>query len=84
MKSKLSAPPVALDTPPLRDELAAVEREFPGWHCWKSDAGVMHATACRCAYGEGSGTTLTAGTPALLRYAVAAQLHEWAVSGVPA
>lgn len=68
----------------LGNELRAIEREHPGWHCWRSDAGVMHATACRCAYTEGSGTTLTAATPALLGHAIAEQLHAWAVQGVTA
>ena len=68
----------------LSAELRAVEQDYPGWHAWRSDKGIAHATACRCAYTEGSGTTLTAPTPALLGHAIAEQLHAWAVQGVVA
>ena len=62
----------------LSEELAAVQSDT-GWHCWRSDAGVMHATTCRCPLG-GSGTTVEAPTPELLRHAIAAQVHEWGLA----
>jgi hypothetical protein len=64
------------DAPTLSEELAAVQADNPGWHCWRSDAGVMHATTCKCATPEGSGTTVEAPTPDLLRYAIAVQAYK--------
>jgi hypothetical protein len=69
--------------PGLRAELAAVEHDNPGWHCWKSDTGVMHATTCTCPLG-GSGTTVEARNPGELRRVIAAQVHEWEVLGLAA
>jgi hypothetical protein len=66
--------------PALSEELAAVEHDYPGFHCWHSDQGVAHATTCECHDPEGCGTTLTAPTPALLRHEIAAQVREWAVA----
>jgi hypothetical protein len=63
--------------PSLSEELAAVEHEFPGFHCWRSDQGIAHATTCECHDPEGCGTTLTAPTPDLLRHEIAAQVHAW-------
>lgn len=63
----------------LSEELAAVEAES-GWHCWKSDTGVAHATTCRCPDG-GCGTTVEAPNPRELRRVIAAQVHEWEVRG---
>ena len=70
--------------PTLSAELRAVEAGHPGWHCWRSDTGWCHATTCRCAYPQGSGTTVEARTPVLLDHAIAVVVHDWAVSGTAA
>jgi hypothetical protein len=66
--------------PGLRAEVAALERSYPGWHCWLSREGVVHATTCRCPLG-GSGTTLDAPNPQRMAQVIAAQVHEWAFWG---
>jgi hypothetical protein len=76
----MSAP---VDGPSYRDELVALEADYPRWHCWFSDTGIVHATTCTCPAG-GSGTTLEAPTPERMRQVIAAQVHEWAVRGVAA
>jgi hypothetical protein len=76
VKAKFSAVP-----PPLSEELRAVEADHPGWHCWCGDTGRCHATTPRCAYPDGSGTTVEAPTPVLLHHAIAEVVHGWAVSG---
>ena len=68
----------------LSAELRAVEVKYPGWHCWRSDTGVVHAATCRCAYPQGCGTTVEARTPDLLDHAIAVVVHDWAVSGAAA
>jgi hypothetical protein len=69
---------------PIGAELRALETEFPRFHCWLSDAGVVHATTCQCPDPEGCGTTLEAPNPQQMRHVIAAQVHAWAVSGVAA
>ena len=65
--------------PSLSDEMRAVEREFPGWHLFASDAGRIWAcTNKNC--GGGCGTTLDAETPQEMRRVIAQQIHEWAVA----
>ena len=65
--------------PGLRAELAAVEHDYPRWHCWLSDAGVVHATACTCPFG-GSGTTLEAPNPQQMRRVIAETEHQWGLA----
>lgn len=71
----------------LSAELRAVDTEYPGWHCWLSDSARVNAThslsAAEMAETEGryrvgtrglragSGVTLDAATPALIRTAIA-------------
>jgi hypothetical protein len=85
-----SAPASALsDGPGLHEELAAIDQDFPGWHCWSDTAGWIWATHV---YGRaemaaitqglqvryvGSGVTLDAPTPDLIRYGIAVWKHEW-------
>jgi hypothetical protein len=71
--------PVIPPEPSLSEELAAVQADT-GWHCWHSDTGDCHATTCKCPLG-GSGTTVEAPTPGLLRHAIAAEVHQWHVTG---
>lgn len=60
----------------LCDELHAVEDDYPGWHVWKSSAGRIWAATPENHTG-GSGTTLDAPTPDLMRHAIAEQVHAW-------
>ena len=85
-----SAPASALsDGPGLHEELAAIDQDFPGWHVWSDTAGWIWATHV---YGRtemaaiaqglqvryvGSGVTLDAPTPDLIRYEIAVWEHEW-------
>lgn len=59
----------------LSAELAAVQRDFPRWHCWRSDAGTAIATHSSTSAeqhaGMPPGVTLDAPTPELLRYVIA-------------
>jgi hypothetical protein len=64
----------------LGQELAAIDREFPGWHAWTSDAGTVWAVTAECHDG-GSGTTLDARTPVLMRLEIAEQQHRWVCFG---
>ena len=61
---------------PVGLELRAIEREFPGWHLFLSDAGNVWAATTEN-HGGGSGTTLDAPTPALMRHEIAQQRHRW-------
>jgi hypothetical protein len=61
---------------PVSLELRAIEREFPGWHLFPSDAGRIWAVTTHTHAG-GSGTTLDAETPALARQQIAEQEHLW-------
>lgn len=85
-----SAPASALsDGPGLHEELAAIDQDFPGWHVWLDTAGWIWAThifgraeMTAIALGfqvryVGSGVTLDAPTPAMIRYEIAAWKHEW-------
>ena len=74
---------IILTAPGLRAELRAVENANPGWHCWLSNTGVVHATTCRCPIG-GSGTTLEAPSPQRMSQVIAAQVHEWQSAGFAA
>jgi hypothetical protein len=75
---------IASGPPDLSEQLRALEQEFPGWHAWHSDAGIFYATTCKCAYECGSGTTVEAPTPELLRYEIACQVHQWQIADVAA
>lgn len=75
---------IASGPPDLSEQLRALEQEFPGWHAWHSDAGIFYATTCKCAYDCGSGTTVEAPTPELLRYEIACQVHQWQIAAVAA
>jgi hypothetical protein len=68
----------------LHAEVRAIDTDNPGWHSWISDAGVIHSTSCRCETPEGSGTTLTAGTPLMMRTVIAETEHFWHMNGVAA
>jgi hypothetical protein len=86
-----SAPVSAVsDGPGLREELAAIDQDFPGWHAWSDTAGWIWAThvhgaaemaaaaqGLRVPY-AGSGVTLDAGSPELIRYEIATWQHQWA------
>jgi hypothetical protein len=60
-----------------REALRAVEREFPGWHLYLSDEGMVWAVTCTCPYG-GCGMTLDARTPEGMWQEIAAEEHRWA------
>jgi hypothetical protein len=60
----------------LHAELQAVEQEFPGWHLFASDTGQIWAVTTENHAG-GSGTTLEAPSPALMRHEIAGQQHRW-------
>ena len=77
------------DGPGLHEELAAIDQDFSGWHAWSDTAGWIWATHV---YGRaemaaiaqglqvryvGSGVTLDAPTPDLIRYGIAVWKHEW-------
>jgi hypothetical protein len=57
--------------------MRAVEQEFHGWHVWASDSGHIWAATAENHAG-GSGTTLDAPTPALMRQKIADQVRCWA------
>lgn len=68
--------------PSLPDETAAVEADYPAWHVWVSSGGQINAThartraemravAARHGTCAGSGITLNAPTPALIRHEIA-------------
>jgi hypothetical protein len=63
------------DGPQLSRELAPVQRDYPLWHCWHSDAGTAIAThsstSAEQRRGMPPGVTLDAPTPELLRHAIA-------------
>ncbi|HEY5397603.1 MAG TPA: hypothetical protein VIL16_19625 [Trebonia sp.] len=75
----------------LHADLMAVDKEFPGWHCWTSDAGTIYATHIRSrsemtiiegirGLHSGSGVTLDAPTPLMMRQAIAcyaADVRTW-------
>ena len=61
----------------LRAELRAVESDYPGWHCWLSDAGtVCGTTVTRCPW-HGGGCTLDAPTPDVMRQCIARTEQRW-------
>lgn len=67
---------ITTGTAPVSLELRAIEREFPGWHLFASDAGTIWAVTTENHAG-GSGTTLDAPSPALMRHEIAEQQHRW-------
>lgn len=60
----------------LSTELRAVEHDYPGWHLFTSDTGRIWAATTENHAG-GSGTTLDAPSPDLMRHAIAEQQHQW-------
>jgi hypothetical protein len=63
--------------PSLSAELAQVEQDFPGWHCFCT--GTICWGTCSHTPWHGRGVTIDATTPALLRQAIAAEVHRWEV-----
>jgi len=75
----------------LHADLMAVEQACPGWHVWVSDAGTIYATHIRSrsemtiiegirGLHSGSGVTLDAPTPLMMRQAIAcyaADVRTW-------
>lgn len=60
----------------LSDEVHAIDRDCPHWHAFVSDAGRIWAATTENHAG-GSGTTLDAASPVLMRHAIAEQEHSW-------
>src|ERR1700758_3963647 len=58
-------------------ELTDVERDYPGWHLFRSDKGELWAVTTRSSL-RGSGTTLSADNPAAMRAEIRRTLRDWA------